>query len=130
MEELEGTAWTLTYFESDVGTILALAESPATLEFAASDSQSGRLAGTSGCNRYTAGCAVSGTGLTVTQMLSTRMLCTPAERMEQEYRFFQAMQVAKSYLLQDDSLVIKHVSGTLHFKRAEATSDSGQPHAL
>ena len=72
---------------------------------------------------------MSGNDLKITQMVSTRMMCTPPERMEQEYRFYQALPAAKSYKRQDDTLVIEYRSGTLHFTRAEATSESRQPPA-
>jgi heat shock protein HslJ len=127
MEELAGTAWTLTHFETAGGTVAALAQSPATLEFTASDPQTGRLAGTSGCNSYTAGYALSGNDLKVTQMLSTRMLCTPPERMEQEFRFYQALPTARSYQRQDDALTIEYTGGTLHFTRAASGTDGEQP---
>jgi putative lipoprotein len=97
------------------------------LALAPSDPQSGRLSGTSGCNRYTAGYAVNGNALKVTQVVSTRMLCTPPERMAQEYRFYQALPTAKSYERQDDALVIEYAGGTLRFIRAAATMDDGPP---
>ena len=126
MEELAGTAWTLSHFETAAGSVPALADSPATLEFAAGDPP-GRLSGTSGCNRYTAGYAVKGNDLKITQLVSTRMLCTPPERMAQEYRFYQALPAAKSYQRQDVTLTIAYTGGILHCIRAAGSADDGQP---
>lgn len=127
MEELAGTAWTLTHFETDAGSVPALANAPATLEFAAGDPQSGRISGTSGCNRYTAGYAVNGYDLKISQMVSTRMMCTPPERMAQEQRFYQALPAAKSYQRKDDTLVIEYFGGALHFIREADKKEGVQP---
>lgn len=124
MEELAGTAWTLTHFETDAGSVPALAEAPGTLEFAVG----GRVGGTGGCNRYFAGYTLSGNGLTVGQMGSTRMMCSP-ERMAEEDRFLQALQEARSYQRQGDALTIEYAGGTLHFTRTETKPDGGQPAA-
>ncbi len=64
-------------------------------------SEPGRIAGSGGCNRYTAELAVEGGGLTVGPAAATRMMC-PEALMIQERRFFDALASVDRYE-QDDT---------------------------
>ncbi len=116
-DELAGTAWTLVQFETDSSVIPALADAPATLSFTANDSDgsANRVAGSGGCNRYFGGYTLAGDRRSFGAMGSTRMMCAP-DRMEQEDRFFKALQAAERYELADGELRVVYTEGVLHFK--------------
>jgi heat shock protein HslJ len=116
--ELAGTPWTLVTFETaDAGVISAVPGAPATLEFSADDEQTGRVSGTGGCNRYFASFSRSGDHLSIGQAGSTRMMCSP-ERMEQEDRYLQALQLVERYMLRDGELLLTYAGGMLRFAPA------------
>ena len=117
--QLPGTAWTLVDFETDMGVIPALMEAPATLAFSAEGEQTGRLSGSSGCNRYFASYTLTGDRLSIGQMGSTRMMCNP-ERMAQEDRFLQALSAAARCELSNGKLLIAYAGGTLRFAQTAA----------
>lgn len=112
--ELAGSAWTMISFETDTGVIPAATEAPATLTFSAEGEQTGRLSGSSGCNRYFASYTLTGDRLRIGPLGSTRMMCDPA-RMEQEDRFFQALAAAERCELSKGELLIVYAGGTLRF---------------
>ena len=86
---LENTAWQLIA----LGGTQPLTKKPITLSF----NENGRLAGSSGCNRYFGGFSVQGNQLTIKSPLgSTKMAC-PETFMKQEQQFLQALTTAKKY---------------------------------
>jgi len=115
--QLPGSAWTLVSFETDTEVIEAVAEAPATLTFSAEGEQTGRLSGSSGCNRYFGSYTLTGDHLRIGPLGSTRMMCSPAQ-MAQETRFFQALSAAERYELSNDELLIPYAGGTLRFALA------------
>jgi heat shock protein HslJ len=115
--ELAGTAWTLVAFETEDGVVPAVPAAPATLEFSAESEQSGKVSGTGGCNRYFASFSRSGDHLGIGQAGSTRMMCSP-ERMEQEDRYLQALQVVTWCELRDGELLLTYAGGILRFAPA------------
>ena len=115
--ERAGTAWTLVAFETADGVVPAVTGAPATLEFSAEDEQPGTVSGSGGCNRYFASYTGSGDRLSIGRAGSTRMMCSP-EQMEQEERFFQALQSVEGYQLQGGELVMTYAGGTLRFAPA------------
>lgn len=56
----------------------------------------GRVAGHSGCNRYTGGYVQEGQTLKLGPMAATKMACAP-ERMEQEKAWFQMLDTVRGY---------------------------------
>lgn len=56
----------------------------------------GRISGTAGCNRYTGAYRVSGTGLEVTQLVTTRKLCF-AGVMAQEESLLRVLRNANAF---------------------------------
>jgi heat shock protein HslJ len=56
----------------------------------------GRLAGHSGCNRYTGSYSQDGQSLKLGPMAATRMACAP-ERMEQERAWFQMLDKVRGF---------------------------------
>ena len=92
-------------------TSLAAAPIPAgtdvTLSF-----RDGRVAGMSGCNRLSGGYALTGEGLTLSQIASTRMAC-PAPQMETEQAVLAALASITRFDIADDgALLLQSQDGT------------------
>lgn len=108
-EGLAGTSWVL----SDLNGAPPVAE--ATLQF---DGE-GRLAGSTGCNRYSGGYSVEGATMAVGQLISTKMACMADGAMTQEADFLGALGQAASYSIAGDTLTIEAADGaSLTFTRA------------
>jgi heat shock protein HslJ len=85
---LRGAEWTVTR----IGTVPAPAEPRVTLEFGAD----GRVTGKAPCNRFSGRYALTGEGLGITEVASTRMAC-PAPLMQQEQEFFAALAAVRGF---------------------------------
>ena len=108
---LEGTSWRL----EDLGGAGVIANVEATLEFLAG----GKVAGKGTCNRFFGTLTTNGASLTMSQMGSTRMACTPALN-DQESKYLAALGHAQRYQLQGSTLLLTY-SGSdkpLRFVRA------------
>jgi heat shock protein HslJ len=99
---LDGTAWVLASLAGH-----PVPGSPtATLQF-----EGGRLSGTDGCNRFSAGYSATGSALEVSpQVVSTRMAC-PAEVEAKARAFLAALTGAKRYRLQGARLELLAADG-------------------
>lgn len=85
----------------------------------------GRLTGAGGCNRWFAGFELTGEGLRIGPVGSTKMACAPA-LMEQEHRFFEALSKVMGFDLKDDgSLILLGPDGALLSARPEV--EGGAP---
>lgn len=82
-----------------------------------------RLSGQGGCNRYMAQAQLANNRLTVGAIASTKKLCPPAV-MDQENRYFQALQNAERVRLDGAFLLIysQGVKAPLRFTRLTATN--------
>ncbi len=80
----------------------------------------GKIAGSGGCNRYFGGAETSGDALEIGPLGSTRMAC-PEPKMGQETRFMRALQSAKTFRIDNGTLVLSDAEGTdiLTFRAAE-----------
>ncbi len=71
----------------------------------------GRLHGSGGCNRYFAAYVTrSGNGLTIKNIGSTRMAC-PKAIMDQEMRYFEALQSVSAFSVEKDLLQLFYENG-------------------
>jgi len=117
---LDGTSWRLISYRDDD----ALRDVPepvaVTLTF-----DGARLAGSSGCNRYTAQVRVDAGMVSVSAIAGTRMLC-PAPHMTIERAYLLALEVARSWQREDTRLELRAAAGTtlLIFAVAAHTSTS------
>jgi len=102
---LEGPTWILASQGDPTTPIPVLAETQITATF-----EDGRVAGTSGCNRYFADYTVEEDQLTVGTAGSTMMAC-PDPIMEQEQGYLSALQESTSFAIVDDQLVITYGDG-------------------
>jgi heat shock protein HslJ len=100
--QLAGTTWRA---ETIMGRPV-LDSSASTITFEAD----GRIHGGGGCNRYFGSSTVDGAQLALGQLGSTRMTCAEA-LMEQETRFFQALQGAERWTIDEDGLLLIYSTG-------------------
>ena len=113
---LEGTSWVLT-------SIDGLAPIPGSTITAAFDT-SGQVAGSSGCNSYSASYLVNGSNLTIRQGTSTLMACD-APRMEQESKYLAALTATATYSISGDTLTLKDSSGAARLVFAASSNALG-----
>jgi heat shock protein HslJ len=95
-EPLDGTGWVLSPSSPlpvDLGDV------EVTAEFAA-----GRMAGTSGCNRYTAGYAVDGSSLTIGPGIAVTRRWCGGLRDEVERAYLERLERVRGYAVDDDGL--------------------------
>ena len=95
---LAGVEWKV----EDIGGAGIVDSSEVTLEF---DAVTRRLAGRGGCNRYNAAFDLSGEGLSIGPAAATRMACAAA-LMEQEQRFFEALQRISRFDIHTDGALL------------------------
>lgn len=109
---LDGTDWQLRSYAS-AGS---LTDVPATVTVDAAFSR-GRIAGTSGCNQYTAPYSTSGTSITIGQTAGTLMACQePANSVEQAY--LAALGAAKTFAATSTDLTMYAADGSMILKYA------------
>lgn len=97
MTGLEGTAWRL----EDLGGVPVLDHVEATLEFPGA----GRVGGSGSCNRFFGTVEISGQSIRFGPLGSTRMNCEEAV-MNQEEMYFQALEGAERFTLDEKTLLI------------------------
>ncbi|HET7087654.1 MAG TPA: META domain-containing protein [Anaerolineae bacterium] len=106
-DALANTNWRLVSFG------VAGAESPViegtslTLEFGAD----GQVGGSGGCNSFGGEYQVNGTALSISNIVSTLIACADERVMEQEQRYFQALEASARFELAGDRLTISHDDG-------------------
>lgn len=94
---LPGSTWQI----EDIDAAGIVDDSMITMQFA----EDGRVAGSTGCNRYFADVSLQDKQLSFSQPGSTRRACAPAI-MEQEQRFLEAMQAVARYSVDEQGLLL------------------------
>lgn len=103
---LEGTPWTLQSYTEDGGTVEVAEGVTVTARF-----DEGRVYGSAGCNRYTAGYILDGDALTIDPAASTLMACPePASSVEAAY--LAALARTARYSTDDTTLALVDADGT------------------
>lgn len=84
----------------------------------------GTVAGSSGCNRYTASYTVDGDALTLGPIASTRMACQPpADAVEHAY--FAALEQVAGWRLDGDELALLDADGDELLRYAPGSASEG-----
>ncbi|NJO71663.1 MAG: META domain-containing protein [Oscillatoriales cyanobacterium RM1_1_9] len=96
IDSLDGSSWTLQTWDDPQSPDFPLAETAITLSFA-----EGRIAGSSGCNRYMAAYEVEGNRLKVDTPAGTLKAC-PEPIMGQESKFLAALTHIQNYQITPD----------------------------
>jgi putative lipoprotein len=107
LPNLTGTKW----LAEDIDGRGVIDNAQSTVEFVAAD----RIAGRGGCNQYSGNVTLNGTKIQVSPLISTKMACVPA-LMDQESRFLQALQAARSLKLEETKLVVLDEAGATRLR--------------
>ena len=109
--DLAGTGWQVTgYNNGKRAMVSVLADSVLTVVFAAD----GGLAGSAGCNHFTASYSTSDRSIRIGQVVATRKWCDqPQGLMEQENRFLRALASADTWRVSGDRLELRTATGAL-----------------
>jgi putative lipoprotein len=105
--DLSGTKW----LAEDIDGRGVIDDAQSTVEFLAED----RIAGRGGCNHYSGNVTLEGTKIQVSPLISTKMACVPA-LMDQEGRFLQALEAARSLKLEETKLLVLDESGATRLR--------------
>jgi heat shock protein HslJ len=105
---LEGTTWTAQAYNNGRGGVVSLIEgTEITARF-----EGGRVAGSAGCNTYTAAYSVNGNAIEIGPAANTRMACVaPPGTMEQEQAYLAALGMARVYRLEGSRLILETADG-------------------
>ena len=114
---LAGTSWVLV----SLGSIPVL---PGT-EITASFGTDRRISGSAGCNRYVGAYEVSGPGLEVGPLATTRMFCGDPGVMEQEQRYLSALQNAALAAVEGGQLLVTDAAGSWDLLFVTAAHEAG-----
>lgn len=99
---LTDSEWKLVSFSSAGAQTPLVPGSSITVRF----QRDGQLGGSGGCNSYGAAYQLSGSSLSVSSIVSTEMACLQEGIMEQEQRYFAALQSASRFELSGGNLII------------------------
>jgi heat shock protein HslJ len=110
--ELAGTSWQLLAFGNATETPV-LAGTEVTLELRAG----GEAVGSGGCNQYGGTYQAQNGMITFGEIVRTLIACEQAGVMEQEDRFFAALETATAYQQLGNELWITHADGVLRFEQ-------------
>ncbi len=120
-QSLAGTSWKVTgYNNGKQAVVSVLASGTPTLEFSAD----GKLAGSSGCNRYSASYTSEGARIALGPMAVTKKAClAPDGVMEQETLFLKALGTAAMVDVEAGRLELRTAEGSLAVTAASAAAN-------
>jgi heat shock protein HslJ len=115
----ENTHWSLVSF-GPAGAEKPVAEGSSVTLLAAD----GKVGGSGGCNSYGGAYEISGDQLSFHNINSTLMACVDEQIMQQEQRYFDALQSAGTFEVKDNRLTITYDDGksVLVFEKAVTTT--------
>jgi|APFre7841882724_1041349.scaffolds.fasta_scaffold03593_3 heat shock protein HslJ len=110
-QSLAGTSWKVTSFNNGRQAVVsAISGTDLTMAF----SEDGRVAGSSGCNRYNAAYTQDGRKLAFGPAAATRMACaTPEGVMEQEQQFLKALGTVATARVEGDRVEMRTADDAL-----------------
>lgn len=116
---LAGTNWQVTGVNNGRNALVSLvAGSTVTLQFLAD----GKVAGSAGCNQYTARYEADGSKLRISAPAATRRLCPETGVMEQEQAFLKALEAVSTMRMESNRIELRDAQGAL---QVVATKSSG-----
>lgn len=109
-QTLFGTNWSVTGLNNGQGAVSSvLAESSITLNFI----DETQLGGSAGCNTYSGQYTAQDSTIVVGKIASTLMACLDEEVSAQETQYLAALQNATTYVIENDSLVMRDDDGAM-----------------
>lgn len=105
---LTAHAWVVIALDDGSGLVATLTDTKPTAVFGTS----GTVSGSGGCNSYSASYSLSGDQITVGPATSTLIACIGTGVMEQEQRFFKALESARTFTLESGALQLRKADGT------------------
>lgn len=117
-EPLTGS-WQLSLGQVDGGPLTLVDGWPISLEF-----DEGQLGGTAACNSYSGAFARQGDMLTVSELASTEMACSPSPVMDSESAYLSALDRVTTVTIDDDVLTMTGEGLTLTFQAVDSASDN------
>jgi heat shock protein HslJ len=110
-QALAGTRWNVTQVNNGRQAVVGIVDgTQPTLEFG----DAGTVAGSAGCNRYTANFAQDGASVTIGRGATTRKACPePAGAMAQEQAFLAALATVATARVDGDRLELRTADGAL-----------------
>ncbi len=114
-------AWVLEAGTLDGADIPIFDDHPVTLVF---NTEDGTAGGSSACNQYFAAYTLSGSDLTFDDAGSTMMACEPAEVMDAEAAYLQALSLVELFTIEDGQLNLSGVDADLVFVVDESAAQS------
>jgi len=118
-QSLAGT-WEATGINNGKGGVASVVGgTQVTIAFA----DGGKVAGSAGCNRFTASYKAAGEKLSFTPAAATRMMCAAPGVMEQEHAFLKALESVATMRIEGDQLEMRSADGALaaSFKRSSGS---------
>ncbi|MFO7681444.1 MAG: transporter substrate-binding domain-containing protein [Chloroflexota bacterium] len=108
---LAGTSWNLTaYFDGSNALVSPIQGTQITASF----TNDNRINGSAGCNTYDGLYTVSGSSLTISNVVVGRLACgEPAGIMEQEDQYLAAIQQSATYERNGNQLTLKNAQGQI-----------------
>lgn len=118
-QSLAGTAWTVTgYNNGRQAVVSVLSGTSLTMAFAGD----GKVAGSAGCNRYTATYTSAGQKLAIGPAAATRKMCArPEGVMAQEQQFLKALETVATARFEGERLELRTAEGQLAVTLAKAS---------
>jgi len=109
-QRLVGSTWRVAGFNNGRQALVSpILGTTLSLQFV----QGGQLAGSIGCNRFTAPIKLEGTRVRIGTPVTTRKRCAGAGVMEQEQQFLAALPTAASLRLEGESLELRRSDGAI-----------------
>ena len=113
--QIEDITWKLASYGDRTSPQNIIAGTEVTVLFRSAD---GTTQGTGGCNGYGGSYEISGTRLTISELISTKMYCTsPAGVSEQETSYLEILQAADSFQVSGGKLQINSGDRVLVYTR-------------
>jgi putative lipoprotein len=92
----------------DIGGAGVIDDPQTTLDIAAD----GMVSGSGGCNRYSGKAEIDGSSIAIGPVAATKMMCLPAP-MDQETTFFDALDKARSWKIENGKLLLLDGGGKI-----------------
>jgi len=119
--DLVGSSWLVRGIAGGSGEMVDVSPE-ATLD--ATFDEAGTVAGSSGCNRYTAGYEIDGAEITISQAASTQKMCVDDRVMEREAAFLAALADVARWKISGERLELRRADGTPVLEMVSAITGS------